>query len=142
MKKVLICLVSLLVLATAASAQSTEKAIAALENQWLESQKTNNPHLLIPLLAEKFINTSDDGKVTGKSETVATYKNTKWTSVENTDVRIVVYGNTAIANGEYKGKGTRDGKAFGARERWTDTWIKMPSDQWQCVASQDSSIAK
>jgi len=142
MKKVLICLLSLLVLATAASAQSTEKAIAALENQWLESQKTNNPDLLIPLLAEKFINTSDDGKVTGKSETVATYKNTKWTSVENTDVRIVVYDNTAIANGEYKGKGTRDGKAFDARERWTDTWIKMPSDQWQCVASQDSSIAK
>jgi uncharacterized protein YxeA len=34
MKKVLICLVSLLVLATVASAQFTEKAIAALENQF------------------------------------------------------------------------------------------------------------
>ena len=41
-----------------------------------QSQKTNNVDLLIPLLGEKFINTSDDGKVTGKSETVAEYKNT------------------------------------------------------------------
>jgi hypothetical protein len=75
----LICLVSLLVLATVASAQSTENAIAARENQWLQSQKTNNVDLLIPLLAKKFINTSDDGQVTGKSEAVAEYKSTRWT---------------------------------------------------------------
>jgi len=109
MKKVLICLVSLLVLATVTSAQSTEKAIAALENQWLQSQKTNNVDLLIPLLAEKFINTSDDGKVTGKSETVAEYKNTKWTCAENDDVKIVVYGSTAhrkrrVHGERYKGR--------------------------------------
>jgi hypothetical protein len=85
-------------------------------------------------LAEKFINTSDDGKVTGKSETAAEYKNTKWTSAENDDVKIVVYGSTAIANGEYKGKGTRDGKPFDARERWADTWVKMPSGLGQCVS--------
>ncbi len=76
MKKVLICVVGMLVLATAAWSQSTEKAVAALENQWLQSQKSNNVDLLIPLLAEKFINTSSDGKVTGKSETVAEYKKT------------------------------------------------------------------
>ncbi len=81
-----------------------------------QSQKTNNVDLLIPLLGEKFINPSDDGKVTGKSETVAEYKNTKWNSAENDDLKIKVYGGTAIANGEYKGKGTRDGKPFeGAR---------------------------
>ena len=77
MKKVLICVVGMLVLATAAWSQSTEKAVAALENQWLQSQKSNNVDLLVPLLAEKFINTSSDGKVTGKSETVAEYKKTK-----------------------------------------------------------------
>ncbi len=141
MKRTVIYVVGTLVLATAAWSQSTEKTIAALEDQWVQAQTTNNPDLLIPLLAEKFINTSDNGKVTGKSETIASYQQTKWTSAENTNVKVVVYGETAIAIGTYKGKGAKDGKPFDVHEQWTDTWIKMPSGQWQCVASQDSPIA-
>jgi hypothetical protein len=55
-------LFGVLAVASAAWAQSqqvtgeTEKAVAALENQWLQSQKTNNPDLLAPLLADKFVN--------------------------------------------------------------------------------------
>ena len=142
MRKAFICLAGTLVLATAAWSQSTDQAIEALENQWLQAQKTNNPDLLIPLLAEKFINTSDAGKVTGRSETIESYRKTKWVSAENSAVKVVVYGDTAIAIGTYKGKGARDGKPFEVREQWTDTWIKMPNGQWQCVASQDSPIAK
>jgi ketosteroid isomerase-like protein len=142
MKKVLICVVGMLVLATAAWSQSTEKAVAALENQWLQSQKTNNVDLLIPLLAEKFINTSSDGKVTGKSETAAEYKITRWTTAENTDVKVAVYGDTAIATGLYHGIGTNAGKPFEEHERWTDTWIKMAGGQWQCVATQGTLVAK
>ena len=142
MKKSLICLIVVLVLATAVWSQSTEKAVVALEQQWLQSQKTNNVDLLTPLLAEKFINTSSAGKVTGKSETLAEYKTTKWTSAENTDVKVAVYGDAAVATGTYKGKGTDSGKPFDVAERWTDTWIKGPGGQWQCVASQTSSIKK
>jgi ketosteroid isomerase-like protein len=140
MKKALVCLVGTL-LATAAWSQSTEKAITALEEQWVQAQKTGNIDLLIPLLAEKFVTTSDDGKVTGRAETIASYKQTKWTSGEISNVKVVVYGDTAIAIGTYKGKGVKNGKPFEAHEQWTDTWIKMPSGQWQCVASQDSPIA-
>lgn len=144
MKKSLICLVGMLVLATAAWSQSAEDAvaIAGLENQWVQSQKTNNVDLLIPLLAEKFVSTSAEGKLTGKSDTLAQYKATKWTASDNTDVKVIVYGGTAIATGVYNGKGTNAGKPFEVHERWTDTWIKMPGGQWQCVASQTSPIVK
>ena len=143
MKKALICSLGLLLLVTAAWSQDgTEKAVAALEKQWLKSQQTNNVDLLTPLLADKFINTSVDGKVTDKAETLAQYKKTKWESAENTDVKVTVYGDAAIATGVYNGKGTRSGKPFDAHERWTDTWVKMPNGQWQCVASQGSPIKK
>jgi ketosteroid isomerase-like protein len=138
---VLINMVGVLLIATAAWSQSTEKSITALEQQWVQSQLTNNPDLLVPLLADNFITTSDDGKVTGKSETIASYKQTRWTSAEIMNVKVVVYGDTAIAIGTYKGKGSKNGKSFQAHEQWTDTWIKMPGGQWQCVASQDSPIA-
>jgi ketosteroid isomerase-like protein len=145
MKKTWIwCSLVLLSLATAAWSQDkkmtgggTEKAVAALEQQWLQAQKTNNPDLLAPLLADKVVVTEADGRVNGKAETLAMYKKTKWDSAEYTDLKVTAFGGTAIATGGFKGKGTDDmGKPFDLNERWTDTWVKMPSGQWQCVASQ------
>ena len=119
----------------------TEKPVAALEEQWLESQKTNNPDLVAPLLADKFLDTSSDGKVMSKSEFLAMAKSQKWSSAENTDLKVTVFGNTAIATGTEKSKGTdASGQALDLNERWTDTWVKTPSGKWQCVASHQSRI--
>ncbi len=119
----------------------TEKAVAALEQQWLQSQKTNSPDLVAPLLADKFIMTGSDGKVTGKAESLATAKKTKYDSVDYDDVKVTVFGNTAIATGSFKAKGIdASGKPLDAHERWTDTWVKMSNGQWQCVASHSSPV--
>jgi ketosteroid isomerase-like protein len=120
---------------------ATEKAIAALENQWLQSQKANNPDLVAPLLAEKITVTDSDGKVMNKAQALADAKSRKYTSVAYEDVRVTVFGDTAIATGGFKGKGTdASGKPFDEHDRWTDTWVRMPSGKWQCVASQDSAV--
>ena len=139
-------IVGLFLLLSAVSGQAqttgaTEQAIAALEKQWLESQKTNNPDLVAPLLAEKFVSTGSDGKVASKTEMLATAKKTKYESVDNSDVKVTVFGDTAIATGGFTGKFTDpSGKLIDANERWTDTWVKMPSGKWQCVASHVSSV--
>jgi hypothetical protein len=113
----------------------------ALEQQWLQSQKTNNPDLVAPLLADKFITTGSDGKVNNKTESLATAKATKYTSVDYDDMKVTVFGDTAIATGGFKGKGTDpSGKAMDVTERFTDTWVKMPNGKWQCVASHVSSV--
>ena len=147
MKKIFMwCLSCLLLVGSAAWLQAqqtgnTEKAVAALEQQWLQSQKTNNPDLVAPLLADKFVNTGSDGKVTGKAETLATAKATKYDSAEYEDVKVTAFGTTAIATGGFKAKGTdASGKPLDVHERWTDTWVKMPNGQWQCVASHGSPV--
>jgi ketosteroid isomerase-like protein len=147
MKKTLMwCLIGLLSLGSAAWLQAqqtggTEKAVAALEQQWLQSQKTNNPDLLAPLLADKFVSTGSDGKVTDKAQTLATAKATKYDSVELEDVKVTAFGDTAIATGGFKAKGTdASGKPLDVNERWTDTWMKMPGGKWQCIASHVSSL--
>jgi ketosteroid isomerase-like protein len=139
------CLVGLLSLGSAAVSQAqtgaTEKAVIALENQWLESQKKNNPDLVAPLLADKFVETSAEGKVSTKAEMLTTSKATKYDSVDYEDVKVTVFGNTAIATGGFKAKGTDgSGKPMDVHVRWTDTWVKMPSGKWQCVATQASTI--
>ena len=147
MKKTL--LVGSLVLALLAGASlsqaqnvgKTEKEVAALERQWLKAQKDSNPDLLAPLLADGFANTSTDGTVTNKPDTLALVKASKFESAEYTDVRVTVFGSTAIATGVFSGKGTdTSGKTVTVKERWTDTWVKMPSGKWQCVASHASPM--
>ena len=140
------CLIGLFSLGNAARSQAqqtggTERAVAALEQQWLQAQKTNNPELLAPLLADKVVITEADGKVNGKAETLAVYKKTKWDSAEYNDVKVTVFGDAAIATGGFKGKGIdASGKPLDQHVRWTDTWVKMPNGQWQCVASHASSV--
>ena len=134
------CLVALLSLGSASLAQAqqassaTEKAVLALENQWMQSQKTNNPDLVAPLLADKFVETSSDGKVRNKSETMAEERATKYSSVEYKDLKVAVVGDTAVATLVWNGKYTdSSGKPVDAHSRWTDAWVKMPDGKWQCV---------
>lgn len=137
-----VAVLSLLGAAPAADKKmGTEQAIAALEQKWVDSAKANNPEALAPLLADSFISTSSDGKVTDKTETLAHVKAAKWETSQISNVKVTVYGSTAIATGDWAGKGTdENGKPVDTRERWTDTWIKMAGGKWQCVASHDSTI--
>ena len=145
-KSLMWCLVCLLSLGSAVWSQgrqtdATEKAVAGLEQQWLQSQKTNNPDLVAPLLADKFVGTGLDGKVMNKTEELAASKAAKFDSIEYEDVKVTVFGDTAIATGGSKSKGTdASGKPMDDHVRWTDTWVKMPNGKWQCVASHVSPI--
>jgi ketosteroid isomerase-like protein len=141
------CLLGLLALGGAAWSQAeqaggdAEKTVTALETRWLKSYKTNNPDLIAPLLAEKFVSTGADGKLLNKAESLADAKSTKITSADYENLQVTVFGATAIATGGYIGKGTdASGKPFDVHLQWTDTWVKMPNGKWQCVASQDTPI--
>jgi hypothetical protein len=124
-------------------ANRAQKAVAAREQQWLQSHKTNSPDLVAPLLGKSIVVTSSDGRVHNKAETLAIAKRTKYDSVDYSDVKVTVFGNTAIATGGLDAKGSDEaGKPFEAHERWTDTWLRVPSGKWLCIASSDVPIKK
>jgi len=145
-KPLVLSLIALVLLVSAVWSQAsktggTVQVVAAQEQKWLEAQKTNNPDLIAPLLADNFVDTSSEGKFTDKAGMLATEKATKYDSAEYSDVKVHVYGNAAVATGEFESKGTDEsGKSFTADERWTDTWVKMPNGKWQCVASQGTPV--
>jgi ketosteroid isomerase-like protein len=142
-RRLMWCSLALVLLASAAWAQGggTEQAVAALEQKWLQGQQTNNPDLIAPLLADKIVDTSSDGKVVDKAGALAMAKAMKYSSAEYSDVKVTAFGNTAIATGGFTGKGTdASGKPFDANERWTDTWMKMPDGKWQCIATQATPV--
>ena len=141
------CLAGLLSLLGAASVHAqpasggTEKAIMALEDQWLKSEKTNNPDLAALLMADRFVSTGDDGTVMNKAQALADAKATKFVAADNDNVQVTVFGDTAIATGGFNAKGTdSSGKPMDDHSRFTDTWVKMPDGKWQCVATQASPV--
>ncbi len=76
-----------------------------------------------------------------KAETIADAKTTKYIDFSYVDLKVTAYGNAAIATGGSKGKETdASGKTTVINNRWTDTWVKMPSGKWQCVASHVSNV--
>jgi ketosteroid isomerase-like protein len=118
-----------------------QKAIADLEQKWADAQKLGKPDVVASLLADRFVNTDTDARVSGKETLLANLKGGKWEHNGISDVKVTVFGNVAIATGAWAGKGIDgDGTRIDRRERWTDTWVRMPDGQWQCVASQQTEL--
>jgi ketosteroid isomerase-like protein len=147
--KIALCLAGVfsLSLAAIAGAQAAdvtaEKAVAAQEELWTQSEKTNNADLLAPLLADKLIYIDTDGTISNRAKFLADAKATKFTSVDIQDLHITVIGQTAIAAMVFKAKGTdAKGKPMDINARWADTYVKMTDAKWQCVLSQGSDMKK
>ena len=106
---------------------------------WREAEHSSE--MVAPLLADKFIGTGADGKLTDRAQLLANAKATKYDSMEYEDVKVTVFGDAAIATGASKAQGTDElGKPIDEHMRWTDTWVKMPNGKWQCVASHVSPV--
>jgi ketosteroid isomerase-like protein len=119
----------------------THKTIMDLEIQWLEADKANNPDAVASMMSDKYIATNSEGKLDDKAKTLEQIKTRKYNTAEYEDMRITVFGNTAIARGGFKGSGTEpSGKPFTEHLRWTDTWVKTSGGKWQVVATQYTAI--
>jgi ketosteroid isomerase-like protein len=136
-------LAALVALGVSTSLQATEpnsdseKAVLALEDQWLEAEKQHQTRVAVPLLAKSYVSTGPDAKLEDKTQTLADMEARHYAAAEYEDMKAAVFGETAIVRGVYRGTGTeKDGKQFKERLRFTDTWIKMAGGKWLCIASQ------
>ena len=125
-----------------AKAGTAEEAVIAAENQIAQSMRTNDVELQAPLLADKIVSTYEDGTVVvGKEANLADAKLTIFSRLEITDLKVTVFGNTAIATGTFASRATYKGEPFEHRGRFTDTWVRL-NGKWLCVASHQSLIKK
>ena len=139
-------LLGLLALAGVMSVQAQQaadphKTLMDLENQWLQADKTNNPDMIAAAISDKYLATTSEGQLEDKAKTLEEIKTRKYNTAEYEDIRVTVFGNTAIVRGGYKGSGTEpSGKPFSEHLRWTDTWVKTPAGKWQVVATQYTPV--
>lgn len=148
MTKFLVCLVTA-VWCLSASAQSrkmesvtVESEIAALEHSWAAAQKANDPSAIAALLADEYIEVLPDGSLMNKSQVLDDAKKSRYETIELSDVKVTSFGDTAIVIGTFDAKHfDKHGKLLQDHERYVDTWRKMPSGKWQCIAEGNTNLA-
>ena len=150
MKKVTSSILGILMLAgfavapvQAAAAEDASATIKALEDKWVQAQLKGDSVALASVLADGFVSTGNTGEMRSKTEVVGNLKSgaSKFETGKLFDLRVMVYGDAAVAIGRWQGKGTEKGKPFDDVERFTDTWVKQ-GGQWRCVASQGTLVKK
>jgi len=93
------------------------------------------------MLADNFMIVFSDGRVLDKAQALEDTKKAKMDTVQESDMKVNSYGNTAVVVGIWQGKGGGgDGKPVDDRERFIDTWHKSADGKWQCIASGNSKI--
>jgi ketosteroid isomerase-like protein len=127
----------------AQQADPREARLLVLERMWNEAQVNRDSAALDALVAERFVNTEYDGEVSDKNKFLADIKDPlfKPSSVTIQDVKVTLYGETAVIIGNYHTKGNYQGRPYDHFGRFTDTWV-LDDGKWQCVASHTSLVKK
>lgn len=129
--------------ALAQQSDPREKTLLVLERLWNEAQVNRDAAALNALVSDRFTNTEYDGEVSDKTKFLADTKDPlfKPASANIRDIKVTLFGDTAIVTGVYQTKGTYQGKPYDHFGRFTDTWI-LENGKWQCVASHTSLVKK
>jgi ketosteroid isomerase-like protein len=127
----------------AQQADPREGKLVVLERLWNEAQVNRDSAALNALVGERFVNTEYDGEVSDKTKFLADIKDPlfKPTTANIQDVKVNMFGSTAVVTGIYHTKGSYQGRPFDHLGRFTDTWI-LDNGKWQCVASHTSLLKK
>jgi len=151
--------VAALVLIVAVSAQPTEKVekqyvlkprmspdqeLIKLENEWADALVKRDVAFLDRVLTEDYMATDPDASVSTKAQTLAALKSSEdvISSMVVDDMKVRVYGDTAVVTGRATSQKTVKGKDVSGQNRWTDVWVKDYAGRWQCVAGHSSRIAQ
>jgi ketosteroid isomerase-like protein len=120
-----------------------EEELLKLEDEFARAVASNDVEALDGLLADDWIIVDPDGSIIDKAWFLGVIKSGALSheSMENTDLRVRLYGNTAVVTALATTKGKFMGQDFASCERATDIFVKQ-IDRWQCVFTQLTRFTK
>jgi ketosteroid isomerase-like protein len=126
---------------TFADAAKAADTVKELDAKRFAATTKNDFDTLASLLADDLVYTHSSAAVDGKTTYIDALRTgkTKYESIEPSDVKVRVYGVTAIVNGTAKLSVTTDGKTNSFSLRYTDVWV-MRDNKWQMVSWQSTRL--
>jgi ketosteroid isomerase-like protein len=117
-----------------------EQVIRKLDNERIKAQIQADAAALKRIYADGFIGVGPSGTVRSKPQVISDFTSgdLKFQSITTDDVRVRVYGNTAVETGRSTMDGQDKGKAVPHDTRFTRVWVKEHGS-WRLVANHYSS---
>jgi ketosteroid isomerase-like protein len=115
--------------------------IVALENAWNQPVHAKDTIALKLLLAPELVYVDYDGKVMDKNQYLASVQSPtpQPARIVSEGMNVQLYGAVAMVHGVYRESGSRNGKPYTLRERFTDAWIRRDGT-WMCFSSHSTFI--
>jgi ketosteroid isomerase-like protein len=125
------------------TAQSVEQQLKKLEVAWGDAGIKKDFATLDKIVADDYSSIDEDGAIQTKAQGDAALKSGEDVMISQvlSDMKVRVYGDTAVITGKAVTKGTHKGKDIGGTFMFTDVWVKHGA-LWQCVAEHVSKLAK
>ena len=127
--------------AKARDTSGTEQAILQHDRERIRAQIGADTVALRRIYADDFLGIGPTGVVRNKAEVIADFTTHALTyqSIVTSEVRVRVYGNTAVETGRSTMVGVDKGKAVPAENRFTRVWVSK-GGRWQLVANHYSPM--
>ena len=122
--------------------ENAEQQIKEVNDRYIAAQLNNDSDSLQKLMADDFTAIRSDGSLSTKAQEIEHIKSGALTHEKSDiqDVKIRVYGNTAVATVRSFFKGTVNGKPLSSTVRVTRVWLKQKGN-WKCVALQSTRVS-
>ncbi len=122
------------------TAAKIKEDVLKVEREWSEAFKNRDKDALNRILADDFIYTDDEGRVSDKAHYIEAVVNViRVESYTVDDVAVRVAGEAAVVTGRWSGKLTVRGADASGDFRYTDTLVRR-GGRWQVLTSQDTRI--
>jgi ketosteroid isomerase-like protein len=120
-----------------------EEELLKLENDFARAVTNNDADAIDGFLADDWMIVDPDGGLIDKARFLGVIKSgvLSHESMESEDLRVRLYGNTAVVTGLTTTKGKFMGQDFTSSERATDIFVKQ-NERWQCVFTQLTRFTK
>ena len=144
MKKLFMVIAFTILLGSLAYGQkkmTVEQTLMNMEQEMTDAIVKNDTSVFEKYAADNATFTDPGGMLMNKAQTMASFKSgdLKIESSKNDDMKVQMFGNTAIVTYRTTDKGMYKGRDISGQYRWTDVFVKM-SGKWKMVASQGTPI--
>ena len=121
--------------------RSVEQVIRQLDYERIQAQIGAHALALNRIYADDFIGIGPSGTVRTKAQVISDFTSAdlKFQSITTDDVRVRVYGNTAVETGRSTMIGQDKGKAVPRDNRFTRVWVKQDG-RWRLVTNHYSAL--
>jgi len=140
---VAVCLTLAQAIAAEEKAGNDEQIIKQLEQEWADALLKRDQAAIDRITSADWVLTDPKGRLIAKAQADADLKSgtVKFESIKLDELKVRVYGDTAVVHGLETRKSSYKGKDTSGQYRFTDVFVNR-NGRWQAIATHVSRVAK